>query len=54
MKPMAYKGYVARIGYSGEDELFVGRIVGICDIVTFHGESVNEIRDAFLGCGFLS
>jgi predicted HicB family RNase H-like nuclease len=47
MKPMTYKGYAASIGYSDEDELFIGRIVGIQDIITFHGESVNEIRDAF-------
>lgn len=47
MGPMTYKGYAAHIGYSDEDELLVGRIVGIRDIVTFHGESVNEIRDAF-------
>jgi predicted HicB family RNase H-like nuclease len=47
MKPMMYKGYAARIGYSDEDEVFVGRVVGIRDIITFHGESVSEIRDAF-------
>lgn len=47
MKPMTYKGYPARIEYSDEDELFVGRVVGIRDIITFHGESVSEIRDAF-------
>ena len=47
MKPMTYKGYPARIGYSDEDALFVGRVVGIRDIITFHGESVSEIRAAF-------
>ena len=47
MKPMTYKGFAARIGYSDDDELFVGRIVGIRDIITFHGESVDEIREAF-------
>lgn len=46
-KPMTYKGYAARIVYSGEDELFVGRVAGIRDIITFHGESVNEIRETF-------
>ncbi|MGA1199544.1 MAG: type II toxin-antitoxin system HicB family antitoxin [Candidatus Latescibacterota bacterium] len=47
MKPMTYKGYSARIEYSDEDECFVGRIAGIRDIISFHGESVNEIRQAF-------
>ena len=44
---MTYKGYAARIGYSDEDELLVGRVVGIRDMITFHGESVSEIRVAF-------
>ena len=47
MKPMTYKGYSARIEYSDEDECFVGRVAGIRDIITFHGESVEEIRRAF-------
>lgn len=44
---MTYKGYAAHIAYSDEDECFVGRVAGIKDIVTFHGESVSEIRAAF-------
>ena len=47
MKPMRYKRYAARIEYSDEDECFVGRVVGIRDIITFHGEDVAEIRHAF-------
>lgn len=47
MKTMTYKGYAARIEYSEEDQCFVGHIVGIRDIVGFHGESVAELRAAF-------
>jgi predicted HicB family RNase H-like nuclease len=47
MKPMTYKGYSARIEFSDEDDCFVGRVAGIRDIITFHGESVEEIRQAF-------
>lgn len=47
MKPMRYKGYAARIEYSDEDGCFVGRVAGIRDILTFHGESVAEVRQAF-------
>lgn len=47
MKPMRYKGYSARIEYSDEDRCFVGRVAGIRDILTFHGESVAEVRQAF-------
>ena len=48
MNPMTYKGYAARIEYSDEDGCFVGHIAGIRDIVGFHGDSVQELRDAFV------
>lgn len=47
MNPMMHKGYAARIDYSDEDECFVGRVAGIKPIITFHGESVVEVRKAF-------
>ena len=46
-KPMEYKGYTANIEYSDEDNCFIGHIVGINDIISFEGETVNEIRDDF-------
>jgi len=47
MKAMHYRGYHARIEYSDDDQLFIGHIVGIRDVVGFHGESVQKLRDAF-------
>lgn len=47
MTPMMHKGYAARIEYSDEDGCFVGRVAGIKPIITFHGESVTEVRQAF-------
>ena len=47
MNMMTYKGYVARIEYSDDDNAFVGHIAGIRDVVGFHGETVNELRAAF-------
>ncbi len=47
MKPMRHKGYPARIEYSDEDGCFIGRVAGIRDIITFHGNSVSEVREAF-------
>ncbi len=47
MKPMRYKRYAARIEYSDEDECFVGRVAGIQDIITFHGDDVAQVRHAF-------
>jgi len=45
---MTYQGYAARIEYSEEDQAFVGHIAGIRDVVGFHGESVQELRAAFI------
>lgn len=44
---MHHKGYHAAIRYSEEDGCFVGRILGISDIVSFHGHSVEELREQF-------
>lgn len=44
---MTYKGYSARVDYDAEDEIFFGRIAGITDGVSFHGESVAELKAAF-------
>lgn len=44
---MSCKGYTARIAYEDEDGVFVGRIAGIRDGVSFHGASVDELKAAF-------
>lgn len=46
-KPMTYKGYCARIEYSDKEECLIGRISNIQHSITFHGDSVKEIRQAF-------
>ncbi|MDR1607912.1 MAG: type II toxin-antitoxin system HicB family antitoxin [Deltaproteobacteria bacterium] len=47
MKTMTYRGYAARIEYSAADDCQIGRVAAINDIISFHGDSLNEIRDAF-------
>jgi predicted HicB family RNase H-like nuclease len=47
MNTMTYKGYTARVEYDERDNLFVGRILGIRSIISFHGETVGELRAAF-------
>jgi predicted HicB family RNase H-like nuclease len=42
---MTYKGYTARIEFDAEDRIFFGRLIG--DMVTFHGETVDELETAF-------
>ncbi len=46
-KPMTYKGYTAKIEYSEKDECLIGRVSNIRHIITFHGDSVKEIKQAF-------
>ena len=42
-----YKGHVAQIEFDNDDRIFTGRLLGIDDIVTFHGGSVDELENAF-------
>lgn len=47
MNTMTYKGYTARVEYDERDNVFVGRILGIRSIISFHGETVAELKAAF-------
>jgi predicted HicB family RNase H-like nuclease len=47
MNAMTYQGYAAAIEFDAEDRIFAGRLVGIQDIVTFHGSSVDDLESAF-------
>jgi predicted HicB family RNase H-like nuclease len=47
MKTMTYKGYAAQIEYSDEDACFIGHIAGIADVIGFHADNVQDLRDAF-------
>lgn len=46
MNTMSYKNYTARIEFDGRDNIFVGRVLGLDIIISFHGESVTELRQA--------
>lgn len=39
--------YSAVVQYSGEDEVFYGKIIGINDLVSFEGTSITELKAAF-------
>ena len=47
MNSLLYKGYTARIDFSEEDDCFIGRILGVKDIIGFHGDTVKELKNAF-------
>ncbi len=44
MNTMEHKGYTARIDYDGEDEIFVGRLLGLRAMVSFHAETVAKLK----------
>lgn len=47
MNVMTFRNYAATVEYDAEDKIFVGHIIGIRDIVGFHGTSVTELESAF-------
>ena len=40
---MVFKGCTARIDYDSRDNIFVGRILGVRSIISFHGETVAMV-----------
>jgi predicted HicB family RNase H-like nuclease len=47
MNTMNYKGYTAQIEFDERDNIFVGRVLGVRTIISFHGETVIELRSEF-------
>lgn len=47
MNTMSHQGYTARVEYDERDDIFVGRILGIRSIISFHGDTVVELRSRF-------
>lgn len=44
---MNYKGYRATAQFSEEDGCFIGRVVGIDDVIGFEGSTVEELQKMF-------
>lgn len=47
MSLMTYKRYSARVDFDPRDNIFVGRVLGVRDSITFHGETVKALRTDF-------
>jgi predicted HicB family RNase H-like nuclease len=47
MNTMIYKGYTARVEYDERDNIFVGRLLGIHSMISFHGETVKQLKSEF-------
>ena len=44
---LTYKGYTARIEFDPRDHIFTGKVIGIADSITFHGETAKELTKDF-------
>jgi predicted HicB family RNase H-like nuclease len=44
---MEYKGYFATVEFDDEANIFHGEVINLRDVITFEGESVDELRRAF-------
>ncbi|MCB0065413.1 MAG: type II toxin-antitoxin system HicB family antitoxin, partial [Caldilineaceae bacterium] len=44
---MEYKGYIGKVEFDDDANIFHGEVINLRDVITFQGESVQELRDAF-------
>ena len=44
---MKYKGYIGHVEYDDDAKIFHGEVVGLSDMITFQGKSVDELEQAF-------
>ena len=47
MNVLRRRGYAAKVEFDGRDRILVGRVLGIDDVVTFHGDSAMRVEQAF-------
>lgn len=44
---MEYKGYIGKVEFDDDAEIFHGEIINTRDVITFQGKSVSELTKAF-------
>jgi len=44
---MEYKGYFAKVEFDDDDNIFHGEVINLRDVITFEGETVKELKQAF-------
>jgi predicted HicB family RNase H-like nuclease len=44
---MEYKGYFAKVEFDDDDNIFHGEVINLRDVITFEGETVRELQQAF-------
>ena len=44
---LKYKGYTGTVDFDSDDRIFHGRLMGITDMITFEGASVEDLEKDF-------
>ena len=44
---LIYKGFIGSVNFSADDNVFFGKVEGINDLLTFEGETVQKLKEAF-------
>ena len=44
---MNYKGYIGKVEYDDENRIFTGEVINTRTVITFHGDSVDELEKEF-------
>ncbi|MGO8750558.1 MAG: type II toxin-antitoxin system HicB family antitoxin [Thermoguttaceae bacterium] len=44
---MEYKGYIGKVEFDDEAEIFHGEVINTRDVITFQGQSAGELKKAF-------
>ena len=44
---MKYKGYLGEVTFDNEAKIFHGEVIGLKDVITFQGKTVDELQEAF-------
>jgi len=44
---ISYKGYIAELNLDTDDNIIVGRVINTADLISFHGASVEEAKNAY-------
>jgi len=45
---LEYKGYIGNVAYSGADEVFHGKLLGISDHIIYEGDSITTLKRDFM------
>ena len=45
---LSYKNYIGHVEFDDESEIFYGEVINTSDVITFQGQSVDELKQAFI------